>query len=184
MTMRRDSGFTLMELLVVLAIIGVLASIVLASLQSARDKAQNTYTVISIKQVINALEIIYSERGDYPASTDLVQPTSIVSLSSDTPNGCLAMIQLLYDSNVVKQEFSMGLSNFPKVKPVEMNILGTDYNICPSYRCATYDMVTGICSRVILSYPIKGNGTACLQGFVRYAFGSGGYECSGYLEGF
>ncbi len=59
-------GFTLIELLVVIAIIGILSSVVLASLNSARIKARDVKRQVEIKQIQTALELYYSENGNYP----------------------------------------------------------------------------------------------------------------------
>lgn len=70
MTKSNKKGFTLIEILVVIAIIGVLASIVMSSVNSARAKAQDA----SIKANLNSLRIqaaVYrSDNGDYGMSTD------------------------------------------------------------------------------------------------------------------
>ncbi len=50
-------GFTLIELLVVIAIIGILSAVVLTSLNSSRDKAQDTKKVNDVKQIALALEL-------------------------------------------------------------------------------------------------------------------------------
>lgn len=59
-------GFTLIELLVVIAIIGILSAIVMASLNSARDKARDSARVSDIRQIQYALELYYDANGKYP----------------------------------------------------------------------------------------------------------------------
>lgn len=62
----RKSGFTLMELLIVIAIIGLLSSIILASLSVARRKGRDVKRISDLRQIRNALEIFYDNYGRYP----------------------------------------------------------------------------------------------------------------------
>lgn len=62
-----QKGFTLIELLVVIAIIGILSSVVLASLNKARSKARDAKRMQDIGQLVNAIEMFYSDNGYYPA---------------------------------------------------------------------------------------------------------------------
>lgn len=64
---RINSGFTLIELLVVIAIIGVLSSVVMANLNSARQKARDIQRLSDMKQIRNALELFMNDKGHYPA---------------------------------------------------------------------------------------------------------------------
>lgn len=60
------AGFTLIELLVVIGIIGILSSIVLTSLNQARAKARDARRFQEAKQIMNALELYYTDNGHYP----------------------------------------------------------------------------------------------------------------------
>ncbi|MDP3975103.1 MAG: type II secretion system protein [Candidatus Jorgensenbacteria bacterium] len=66
--MRRTAGFTLIEMLVVVAIIGLLSSIILVGLGDVRKDARDTRRVADIRQLQNALEIYYSTNQSYPTN--------------------------------------------------------------------------------------------------------------------
>ncbi len=61
-----NKGFTLIELLVVIAIIGLLSSVVLASLSAARMKARDSRRLVDMAQITKALEMYFSDKGQYP----------------------------------------------------------------------------------------------------------------------
>lgn len=64
----RSSGFTLIELLVVISIISLLASIVFASLNSARSKARDARRKADLNQLRTALAFYYDSNNAYPAT--------------------------------------------------------------------------------------------------------------------
>ena len=62
----RDQGFTLTELLTVIAIIGVLASIALPALMNHRKKAIDASMKSDLRTVATAMEIYYADHRMYP----------------------------------------------------------------------------------------------------------------------
>ncbi len=69
-SLNKSKGFTLIELLVVIAIISLLSAIVLASIKSAREKAQITKTVAEMKSLQTALELYKNQFGRYPGELE------------------------------------------------------------------------------------------------------------------
>ena len=80
---RWGTGFTLVELLTVIAIIGILSSIVMASLLTARQKGRDARRIADIKQIQLALEQYYNEYLKYPTSLSSLSPNYISVLPSD-----------------------------------------------------------------------------------------------------
>ncbi len=63
---KKDKGFTLIELMVVISIIGLLSSIVLASIKNVRDKSLGTKFRSEMQQFIYALELYKNDNQEYP----------------------------------------------------------------------------------------------------------------------
>lgn len=63
---QQERGFTLVELLVAVGIIGVLASVSVVSVNSVRVKGRDAKRVQEAKQIQNALETFYASNNSYP----------------------------------------------------------------------------------------------------------------------
>jgi general secretion pathway protein G len=70
---RFQEGFTLIELMVVILIIGLLATIVVQNLRSATDKAKRVKAQADISQLKSALDRYYLDAGSYPTSDQGLQ---------------------------------------------------------------------------------------------------------------
>jgi type II secretion system protein G len=68
--LKLEKGFTLVELLVVISIIGLLASILFVSLNSAIEKAKIARAVSDIRQIQTAIGIFQYDTGELPGICD------------------------------------------------------------------------------------------------------------------
>ncbi|HOM33012.1 MAG TPA: prepilin-type N-terminal cleavage/methylation domain-containing protein [Candidatus Paceibacterota bacterium] len=66
----KNKGFTLIEMLVVVAVIGLLASLILVGLSGFRTRGRDTRRIADIKEVQNGLEVYYMKNGTYPIIQD------------------------------------------------------------------------------------------------------------------
>ncbi|MEK7465164.1 MAG: type II secretion system protein [Patescibacteria group bacterium] len=66
--MKKNSGFTLIEMLVVVAIIGLLSSVVLVGIGPARSRARDARRIADIRQIQNGLEAYHSSSNRYPTA--------------------------------------------------------------------------------------------------------------------
>ena len=90
-------GFTLVELLVVIAIIALLSTLSVVALNSARAKARDARRLSDIKQIRTALEMYFDSNMAYPdptASTTLGTGTMacLTSIGWTTTAGCTGTI--------------------------------------------------------------------------------------------
>ena len=80
----------MIELLVVIAIIGILSSIVLASLNSARQKGRDARRISDIKQLQLANELYYDANGAYAFTTDLLVAGGYIAAVPTDPQTLVA----------------------------------------------------------------------------------------------
>ncbi|MDD3679643.1 MAG: type II secretion system protein [Candidatus Shapirobacteria bacterium] len=86
--MRKYSAFTLLELLIVIAIIGILASLATVSYSSAQRRARDSQRQADLKAIQNAMEQYYADYdGNYPLTCDGIGGAQSPSGESYLPTG-------------------------------------------------------------------------------------------------
>lgn len=89
----RPFGFTLIEILIVIVIIGILASLVLAGILGAMDSAKYSSTEALLGTLKGALENYRTRWGDYPPSTLTefrVRLPNEINNGAEALTGCLS----------------------------------------------------------------------------------------------
>ncbi len=79
----RNRGFTLVEIVIVVAIIAVLATIVLMAVNQARAKSRDGARVSDLKQIELALALYREQSGSYPAQLSSLSPTFLPVVPTD-----------------------------------------------------------------------------------------------------
>lgn len=69
--MRNQRGFTLLEMMVVVAIIAILAGILIPNFTRARAQAATSACMANEKTIATALELYYTDNQKYPASASV-----------------------------------------------------------------------------------------------------------------
>lgn len=92
-------GFTLIEMLIVVAIIGILASAIMVGLGPAQQKGRDARRMSDLSQAQNALELYYTQNSQYPnnGNNTVMTFTELASLANNFT--------------------SVGVSNFPTQGP-------------------------------------------------------------------
>lgn len=107
--LKSKNGFTLIELLVVIAIIGILSAVVVASLNSAREKGKIATIKSTLKQLYNQAALNQLENGSFNGSND-------GSLNSTGTNNNLGKIaQSLIDQGVYVKCYSFNGASYNDV---------------------------------------------------------------------
>lgn len=169
----KNKGFTLIELLVVISIIGLLSSVVLASLSTAKLKGRDARRLIDMRQILTALALYRESFGSYPSNTDtadcsgwdtgfnggqssgdpFIQPLETAALMSKTPgdaittSACGGYRYYRYSAGSSGCNASRGA--FFVLGVTDMQTSGRPYPSSPGWSCPSrnwqneFDWVTG-----------------------------------------
>lgn len=68
---KNNKGFTIVELLIVIVVIGILALLVITTYSGIQQKARNSKRVTDVASIQTHLEAFYNEKGYYPNRGDM-----------------------------------------------------------------------------------------------------------------
>ncbi len=78
----KQQGFTIVELLIVIVVIGILALLVITTFTGIQKKARDTERTTDIKAIHSQLEAYYAQKSAYPALAE-VTTTTLKGLDAD-----------------------------------------------------------------------------------------------------
>lgn len=81
-----NKGFTLVELLVVISIIGILTTLLMVNFVGTREKANDSKKVQDLNSIKNALRMYYNDNQSYPTGTNCFDCLNTAIGSSYLPN--------------------------------------------------------------------------------------------------
>ena len=139
-------AFTLIELLLVIAIIGVLSAMVLSSLGTARTKAKNTAVNSNIHQYDIALTLYFNAKGHYP---DPGLNNTYYCIGNNPSPNCVGHISATL--NAALQPYIPGLPYDPA-------------SASPKYRCITGGGSGGCSAIEFFAYLTHLGGNTCADG--------------------
>lgn len=85
---RRQSGFTIVELLIVIVVIGILAAITIVAFNGVQDRAKNSKTQSVLTNIRKQIEAHKALTGSYPATQSVVMATGGVTSTVYVDSGC------------------------------------------------------------------------------------------------
>ncbi|MBI1857111.1 prepilin-type N-terminal cleavage/methylation domain-containing protein [Candidatus Saccharibacteria bacterium] len=134
---KTEKGFTIIELLIVIAIIIILAALVLNNFQGAQAKARDTQRVTDINNIHSKLEEYYNENNYYPSTFTASTFPGIDGESLKDPKGQTVTINAaVADQTAAQAVANPGTGN--NYLYVPYNCTGTGNTECVGYVLKTY----------------------------------------------
>lgn len=128
--MKKNLGFTLIELVVVMAIVSVLTGLATFNFQQARQRARDVQRKNDLKQLANALEVYKNDQKpqSYPATLEDLVAGGFIKAKPEDPrykadnDGWVDYVYTINPANSLDYEITTCLENKgdpEKVSPVE-----------------------------------------------------------------
>ena len=131
---KRENGFTLLEVLAVIIIIGILAAIIIPKLAASTVNARRKADVATAHQVKGALDRYQLETGAYPKIADFAAAGGVVTSVKLIPKYISKLDKSTTQQNAVDTKKGFGVVSVTAgTDPMEMTIPDTKTNMIMIY---------------------------------------------------
>lgn len=148
----KQAGFSIVELLVVITVIGILASVVMLTYSGIQGGAHDEAVKTDLRNAADQLEIFYIDNKRYPSGSGLISELGSLNLDlSDSYKQGTSLLYCIdagaspnYGQNfgiaaISKSNKVWGMSNTAGIKDITAPVAGnhSGANICPKIPSAT-----------------------------------------------
>lgn len=148
MNYKSNKGFTLIEMLVVVAIIAILASVFLVGLRGFRGSAYDSRRLADLQKVQSYLELYYNQERSYPqniGSWDQLEDAVVENLEgiSKLPDDPISAQHYGYASCGTQGYALNALLSDPNASVIEDSLLAEDMAACGEFSNGTSKSLCG-----------------------------------------
>ncbi len=192
------NGFTVIELLVVIVVISILASLTVVAFHGMQSRAKNASISAALDTYINALELYYIKNGKYPTPDDVPEYAPgmgwlslCLGLTSDYPQTAKFSEGMCTRGDVLNTPYQGEV----KVSAKLQQELGKHISKNPSVSALTDDKVSYLLRGIIytpwyadgqhvqLSYQLNDKNSQCPKGWGNSGYLADGVRCAYDLHG-
>ncbi len=155
-SLKNKKGFTIVELLIVIVVIGILATLVIVTFTGIQQKGRNSQRQTDINAVDSHVESFYAQHGFYPTLADLQSSTFVSKwLKGLDP-------EALRDPKQASGQTIKATSSSSEYSYVASNTGGTG---CTNTTATTFDATSGDpidngCDKFVLTATLEGKSPA------------------------
>jgi len=133
---KRQKGFTIVELLIVIVVIGILAAIVITTYSGIQAKARNAKRQTDIQSLQTQFEAYFSQSGHYPSLTD------VNGSAWRTANMASLDVNAMIDPSSGETTANAALVTAPAAKEYSYAVTDSSGNSCEATdtNCAKYTL--------------------------------------------
>ena len=106
---KNTSGFTIVELLIVIVVIGILAAIVIVAYNGVQTRANNTKSMAAVNSWAKAIQLYRADKGTFPTSNSCLGSTTTYNGDGTCWDGTYWVVQAAFLT-----EMSPYISNKPE----------------------------------------------------------------------
>jgi len=134
----KQKGFTIVELLIVIVVIGILAAITIVAYNGIQTRAENTKTINAVSQWAKALQLYKAEKGNYPTVHSCLGDTSTYADSHNGRCWGLSGDGTWFVNSTFLSQMSEFIGNYPSPSSKDINAAtgGSQYRGAMYYRQA------------------------------------------------
>ena len=130
--MSSQKGFTLLELLIVIAIIGVLSAVAIMAMDDSKRKSRNSAVISQMYEYQKSLELYFTDAGTYPRTNLARTHKYCVGEGQTAGQRCMGNVTTGYSPAATAPIESAFLTRMTRLPRIKQSRGGYDYS-SPAY---------------------------------------------------